>query len=549
MAKSKKVNFIPIYVAVGIVLGILVGNFYANQYSGKSLSIINATGNKLNDLLHIIDDQYVDTVDMAQIVEKALPQILRELDPHSVYISKADVEASMQDLKGSFSGIGIQFYPYRDTVCVVQVIPGGPSEKTGLLAGDRIVRVDGQEYVGEVVQDNEETKRRLKGETGSVVTLGVLRPGETKERSFSIVRGDVPVKTVDASYMLNDTVGYIRITSFGDTTYPEFLAALAKLNQYDFRNMVIDLRGNLGGYMVPAVQVANEFLTKNRLIVYTQGRKSSREEYASDGRGAYQTMPLVLLVDEASASASEILAGAIQDNDRGTIVGRRTFGKGLVQVPIEFNDGSMLRLTKARYYTPSGRCLQKPYVPGADSEYELDLLNRLEHGELYSKDSIRYSGEEYKTRIGRKVYGGGGIIPDVFVPRDTMGMTSYFKDAYMNGYLSDFAFDFVDQHRNKLRNKTSLDDVLSYLKKYDLVELFVRYANKQGLKRRNLLIRKSEKLLDEYIKTAIISDVLDVESTVRFVNESDPCVKSALDLFEKNAAFPSLPADSVPTKE
>ena len=538
MARSKKFRFTPIYVAIGIVFGILVGNFYANQYSRKNLSVINASGNKLNDLLYIIDDQYVDTVDMAGLVENALPQILRELDPHSVYFSPKDVEASMQDLKGSFSGIGVQFFPYHDTVCVVQVIPGGPSESAGLQAGDRIVRVDGEEYVGKQVANNEETKKRLKGKAGTAVKLGIVRPGVEKEMDFSIVRGDVPVKTIDAAYMLNDSTGYIRITSFGDTTYPEFLAALAKLNSYDFQNVILDLRGNLGGYMIPSVQIANEFLPKNRLIVYTEGRKSPREEYKSDGRGAYQTMPLVVLVDETSASSSEILSGAIQDNDRGTIVGRRTFGKGLVQIPIEFGDGSMLRLTKARYYTPSGRCLQKPYTMGNNTEYELDLLNRLEHGEFYSKDSIRSSGQEYCTRIGRKVYGGGGIIPDIFVPRDTLGMTSYFKDAYLGGYFSKFAFDFVDMHRKQMKQLQNLEEVELYLKKFNLVELFVRYVQKEGLKRRNLLIRKSRKLIEDYVKSAIISDVLDVESTVQFINRTDPSILHALELFQEGKAFP-----------
>ena len=548
MSKSKKSRFIPIYVALGIVFGILIGNFYANQYSGKSLSIINASGNKLNDLLHIIDDQYVDTVDMVDLVENALPQILRELDPHSVYISQEAVEASMQDLKGSFSGVGIQFYTYRDTVCVVQVIPGGPSESAGLQAGDRIVRIDDEEYVGDSVVVDTETKKKLKGETGSTVKLGIVRPGEEKELTFSIIRGSVPIKTVDAAYMLNDSTGYIRIASFGETTYPEFLAALAKLNRYDFQNMVLDLRGNLGGYMVPAVQVANEFLPKNRLIVYTEGRKSSREEYSSDGRGAYQTMPLVVLVDETSASASEILSGAMQDNDRAMIIGRRTFGKGLVQVPIEFNDGSMLRLTKARYYTPSGRCVQKPYRSGADAEYELDLLKRLEHGEFYSKDSIHSSGKMYTTRIGRPVYGGGGIIPDIFIPRDTLGMTSYFKDAYLGGHFGRFAFDFVDSHRSDMKEFKKLEEVEKYLKKFNLVEMFVRYAQKQGIKRRNILIKKSRKLLESYIKSAIIGDILDLESTVEFINKDDPYVENALKLFHDGASFPKIDKDTADVK-
>lgn len=538
MAKSKKSKFIPIYVAVGIVFGMLVGNFYANQYSGKNLSIINASGNKLNDLLYIIDDQYVDTVDMARIVEDALPQILRELDPHSVYISAKDVEASMRNLKGSFSGIGIQFFVHKDTVCVVKVTPGGPSEKSGLQAGDRIVSVDGETFVGTKVQDTEEVRKHLMGTPGTTVKLGIFRPGEDGTQTYSVVRGNVPVKTVDAAYMVNDSTGYIRIASFGDTTYPEFLAALAKLNAYNFQNIIIDLRGNLGGYMMPAVQIVNEFLPKNRLILYMEGRKSPREEYNSDGRGAYQTMPMVVLVDEVSASSSEIFAGAIQDNDRGTLIGRRTFGKGLVQIPIEFGDGSMLRLTKARYYTPSGRCLQKPYTSGNDEDYEMDLVNRLEHGEFYSKDSIRYSGKEYTTRIGRTVYGGGGVIPDLFIPRDTLGMTSYFKDAYIGAYFTHFAFDFVDRHRQELKEVTTLEEAKEYLSKYDLVNLFTNYAQKAGLKRRNLLIRKSHDLLDSFIRTAILSDLLDTEATVEFINSTDPMVESAVRLFHEGKAFP-----------
>lgn len=540
MARSKKSRFIPLYVSLGIVFGILVGNFYANQYSGKSLSIINASGNKLNDLLHIIDDQYVDTVNVADLVEKALPQIMSELDPHSVYVSASEVEESMQDLKGSFSGIGVQFFPYRDTICVVNVIPGGPSERAGLKAGDRIVRIDGELYVGDKIVNNDTTKKRLKGTTGTTVQLGIVRPGEDKELSYSIIRGDVPVKTVDAAYMVNDSTGYIRITSFGDTTYPEFLAALAKLNGYDFQHIILDLRGNLGGYLHPSVQVANEFLPKDRLIVYTEGRKSPREEYRSDGRGSYQTMPMVVLVDETSASSSEILTGAIQDNDRGIIIGRRTFGKGLVQIPIEFNDGSMLRLTKARYYTPSGRCVQKPYVMGDESSYDMDLVDRLTHGEFFSKDSIKSGGEEYVTRIGRKVYGGGGIIPDVFIPRDTLGMTSYFKEAYMQGLFPKFAFSFVDDHRKEMSNLRTLEEVEHYLKKFRLVDLFVRYAQNSGLKRRNLLIAKSRKLIESYVVSAILSDLLDVEELVKYVNRDDPYLTEALRLFREGKAFPKV---------
>ena len=341
MIKHNKNRFVPILLSLGVVVGILLGSFFANHFSGNRLSIINNSSNKIFDLFHLIDDQYVDTVDIPDLVERSLPQILKELDPHSTYITAAEVEESMQDLKGSFSGIGVQFTLYNDTIRVVRVVKGGPSESVGLQAGDRIVTINGEKYVGDTIT-NAGTMKRLKGPKGTTACLGIKRAGKAKLQTFNILRGDVPVKTIDAVYMATPTIGYIRINSFGDTTYAEFLAALAKLQTEGFENLIIDLRGNPGGYMETATKIANDFLPKNSLIVYTKGRKSARQEYRTDGRGAYQSMPLVVLVDETSASASEILAGAIQDNDRGMIVGRRSFGKGLVQVPIEFPDGSML---------------------------------------------------------------------------------------------------------------------------------------------------------------------------------------------------------------
>lgn len=537
MGKVQTNRFTPLLVALGTVLGILIGSFYANHFSGRRLNIINSSSDKLNSLLHIIDDQYVDSVNLSELVEKSLPQILKELDPHSVYIPAADTEASMQELRGSFSGIGVQFTIYKDTVRIVHVIDGGPSASTGLRAGDRIVSVDGKPYTGSIVT-NDETMKRLKGPGGTTVRLGIARAGVKGVKEYDIVRGDVPVKSIDAVYMADRTTGYIRINSFGDTTYPEFLGALATLGTQGFKNLIIDLRGNLGGYMTPAVQIANEFLPKNRLIVYTAGRKSPREEYTSDGRGAYQTMPLVVLVDESSASASEILSGAIQDNDRGTIIGRRTFGKGLVQVPIEFNDGSMLRLTKARYYTPAGRCVQKPYVPGQEEEYEQDLILRAEHGEYYYSDSIKTDGEEYKTRIGRTVYGGGGIIPDIFVPRDTTGFTSYFKEAYLTGLIYQYAYVFVDSHRKQLEKYDSLDGLLPWLKKQNIVERFAVFASGNGLKRRNRMIQQSHKLFEEYLFNNIINNTLGIEAATEYINRTDPAMLRALELFRLDAAFP-----------
>ena len=541
MIKHNKNRFMPLMVSLGVVVGILLGSFFANHFSGNRLSIINNSSNKILDLFHLIDDQYVDTVDIPNLVEESLPQILKELDPHSTYISASKVEESMQDLKGSFSGIGVQFTLYRDTIRVVKVVKGGPSESVGLQAGDRIVTIDGKAYVGDTIT-NDGAMSRLKGEKGSVARLGIKRAGKAKLLSFSVKRGDVPVRTVDAAYMAAPGVGYIRVTSFGDTTYPEFVAALTKLQSQDFSKLILDLRGNPGGYMETAVQLANEFLPKNSLIVYTKGRKSPRKEYRTDGRGAYQNIPLVVLVDETSASASEIFAGAMQDNDSGTIIGRRSFGKGLVQVPIEFPDGSMLRLTTARYYTPAGRCVQKPYKPGDEEDYAADLLLRAEHGEYYSADSIRTSGEKFKTRLGRTVYGGGGIVPDVFIPRDTTGITSYFRDAYFNGLLFQYAYDFVDNNRQALGKCQGLQDVVAFLKTKNLVSGFVAYAERNGLKRRNLMIQRSHKLIQSYVSSAIIGDVLDDSEAAEYVNSTDKAVQRAVGVLQSGTSFPKAEA-------
>lgn len=548
MAKFNTIKLVPLFVAIGVVVGILLGSFYANHYVGKRLAIINTSTNKLNDLLHLIDDQYVDTVDISYLVEESMPKILHELDPHSVYITKDEVEESMQDLNGSFSGIGVQFYIYQDTVRIVRVIKGGPSESSGLEAGDRIVAVDGKPYTGKEVT-NEETLKLLKGENGSKVTLDVFRPGRKKKQTFNIVRGDVPLKSVDASFMLDEATGYIKISTFSDNTYAEFLSALARLERAKFKSLILDLRGNLGGYMAPAVQIANEFLPGGRLIVYTQGRKSPRKEYRSDGTGTYQTLPLTVLVDEVSASSSEILSGAIQDNDRGTIIGRRTFGKGLVQVPVEFADGSMLRLTTARYYTPSGRCLQKPYAQENGDTYENDLLLRAEHGEYFNADSIKTSGEKYRTTKGRIVYGGGGIIPDIFVARDTLGITNYFREAYLKGLIPMFSYGYVDGRRKLLGSYTKPQALALYLNKQRIVEKFVDFAAQNGVKRRNLMIKTSHNLLLQHISTNIINDILGPEAATEYAVSFDPAVRKALEVIRADATFPGVSANGEKTPQ
>ena len=541
--KNNNTRFIPFLLAICLIAGIAIGTFYANHFSGNKLGIINTSSNKLNALLRIIDDQYVDTVNMGELVEEAMPQILSELDPHSSYIPGKDLEAVNADLKGSFSGIGIQFTIQNDTIHVNSVIQGGPSEKVGLMAGDRIVEVDDSAFVGKIVT-NSEAMKRLKGEKGSKVKLGVYRPGEKDLLHFTVIRGNIPVKSIDAAYMINEKVGYIKVNKFGETTYPELLIALAKLNQKNCEGLIVDLRGNTGGYMAAAIQMVNEFLPNNRLIVYTQGRKSPREDYNSNGTGSNQKMPLMVLVDEGSASASEIFAGAIQDNDRGTIVGRRSFGKGLVQQPIEFSDGSAIRLTIARYYTPSGRCIQKPYEKGKESEYELDLLTRYEHGEFFSADSIKQDETEvYHTRLGRPVYGGGGIMPDIFVPQDTTGMTSYFRMAANRGLIIRYTFDYTDQNRSTLQKYDTPEKMEAYLKGQNLLNKFAAWAEKKGLKRRNNLMMKSRRLFEMSLYGNIIYNMLGMEAYVEYLNESDKTVLKAVEILEKGESFPQATTD------
>ena len=539
MKKSNR--FMPLIMAVCVIIGIMIGSFYANHFSGNRLNIINSGSNRLSNLLHLIDDQYVDKVNIDSLVDVAIPQILADLDPHSVYISAKDAQAVADDLKGSFSGVGIEFTIRKDTIHVQNVVKNGPAQRAGILAGDKIVSVDGKPFVGKIVT-NEEAMRRLKGPKDTKVKLGVMRYGQKAVKYFTVTRGDIPQKSITATYMLDKNTGYIKVKSFGETTYPEMLIALAKLSQEGFTNLVIDLRDNTGGYMNSAIQMANEFLPKNKLIVYTIGRKSPRQDFPSDGHGSYQKIPLVVLINEGSASASEIFAGAMQDNDRATIIGRRSFGKGLVQQQLSFPDGSMIRLTIARYYTPSGRCIQKPFTAGDNKDYEEDLLTRYQHGEFFSQDSIKHHGPAYHTSIGRTVYGGGGITPDIFVAEDTLGMTSYYKQAAMSGLILQYAFTYTDNNRPKLNTYKDMMSLSKYLVSQNTVEQFAAYADHNGLKRRNLMIRKSHKLLERFINSRIIYNMLDDEAWTEYINADDPTIAKALSVFRENAAFPKKPA-------
>ncbi len=544
---NKSNRFMPLLMALCVVVGILIGTFYANHFSGNRLNIINSGSNRLSNLLHIVDDQYVDKVNIDSLVDMAIPQILADLDPHSVYIPAKDAQAVADDLKGSFSGVGIEFTIRKDTIRVQNVVKNGPAQRAGILAGDKIVSVDGKPFVGKMVTQDE-AMRRLKGPKDTKVKIGVERYGQKKVKYFTVTRGEIPQRSITATYMLDKNTGYIKIKNFGETTYPELLIALAQLSQEGFSNLVIDLRDNGGGYMNSAVQMANEFLPKNKLIVYMQGRKSPRQDFRSDGHGSYQKIPLVVLINEASASASEIFAGAMQDNDRATIIGRRSFGKGLVQQQLGFPDGSMIRLTIARYYTPSGRCIQKPFKPGDNQDYDNDLLTRYQHGEFFSQDSIKHTGPAYHTSIGRTIYGGGGITPDIFVAEDTLGMTSYYKQAAMSGLILQYAFNYTDNNRKKLNTFGSMTEMSKYLVGQNTVEQFAAFADKNGLKRRNLMIRKSHKLLERFINSRIIYNILDEQAWTEYINQDDPTIATALRVFERKEAFPKKPVDKAPTK-
>lgn len=540
MANNKFRNYTPLIIAVSVVVGILIGSFYASHFRTNRLSITNSTNSKINDMLFAVEDRYVDTVDMNDLIEKSLPKILLELDPHSTYTSAKEVEAEMQELKGSFSGIGIIFSIIKDTARIIHVVDGGPSEDVGLMPGDRIVKVDGKPFVGKFLND-EYAMKALRGPNQSVIKMGILRSGQKEMRTYEVVRGPVPVRTIDTYAMLDKTTGYIKINSFGDKTYEELIVALAELRNEGSRNLIIDLRGNGGGYMEAAINIANEFLPKKRMIVYTEGRRSERAEYVSDGRGDYQGTPLVVLVDETSASASEIFAAAIQDNDRGTIMGRRTFGKGLVQEPIQFPDGSLLKLTIARYYSPSGRCLQKPYVKGDNKDYLNDIFARYQKGELSSQDSIHLSGKKYHTYLGRTVFGGGGVMPDVFIPTDTTDVTSYFMEALASRRLAEFAYLYADQHRKELEKFSKWEDLVAYLKKHNIVDKFASYADQDGLKRRNLLISKSHSKLEHSLISNIVDYIFDSRSANLYLLKDDECISKALQLIRDKQTFPRKP--------
>ena len=525
----------PLWVIILLLSGIIIGLYINKGVNTKKVEVEG--GSKFDEVMWYVGNDYVEEPNAQEIQDEAIAAMMEKLDPHSAYVPLEEFNEVNDPLLGSFDGIGVQFRLERDTIAIVSVIKGGPSEKVGLMDGDRIIYVD-DTLVASKKLKNEDVMRKLKGPKGTKVRVRVLRRGVEGLLDYTITRDAIPTYSVDIAYMLDDEIGYLKLSKFSATTVSEFKKGIGELDSQGMKKLIFDLRGNTGGYLQSAVQIANEFLPKNRLIVYTQGRKSPRQEYRSDGRGSYQQIPLVILIDEASASASEILAGAIQDNDRGTIIGRRSFGKGLVQQPIAFADQSMIRLTIARYYSPSGRCIQKPYTSGDNKDYEEDIMTRYIHGEFFSQDSIKHEGKEYHTKNGRPVYGGGGITPDIFVAEDTTDVTSYYKQASMSGLIIMYAYSYTDENRGKLSKMDNVSEMATYLKHQNIVDKFATYADKNGLRRRNLMIQRSHKLLERYIISRIIYNMMKEEAWIEYLNSDDPAITATLKVMREGKAFP-----------
>lgn len=539
MDKNKKLTvWLPVIIACSIALGIFIGNHYLSLSKGKHRTY--PSGNKINAILDIIDEQYVDTVDMTDLVEGAIPKIFSELDPHSVYIPAEDASMVNEELEGSFSGIGVSFNMQTDTILVISVISGGPAEKAGLLPFDRIITINDSVYSGNQTSQAKIMKT-LRGAKNSTVKLGVKRGNEPDLLYFDVTRGDVPVHSVDVAYEAAEGIGYIKVSKFARNTYNEFITAIAELKQKGCNAFVIDLRNNTGGYMEAAINMINEFMPEGRLIVYTEGKTFPRADVYANGTGTCKEAPIVVLTDEISASASEIFAGAIQDNDRGLIIGRRTYGKGLVQTQIALSDGSALRLTIARYYTPSGRCIQKSYEMGKNDEYDQDIYNRYMHGEFDSADSIKMDDSlKYQTIKGRTVYGGGGIMPDIFIPRDTSGITSYYSNVINSGVLYLYALEYSDRNREKLASFKTWEELYAYLKQQPLLTDFTNFAATKGIRKRPTLIAISGPLIENQLQAYIVRNFFDEAGFYPIFLKDDVTLKRAIDLLKAGKAFPKV---------
>ena len=547
----------PTLTIIAVLLGFFLGSTSAHKAEAQQYSLRNffTPQSKIDQMLQYMQQGYVEPLDLDSITEEVMQELVQKLDPHSAYIPKKDLEMVNSELSASFSGIGVQFNIQQDTVCIVAVIPGGPSEGVGVLAGDKIVMVDDSLFAYKGI-NNEKVMHTLRGPKGTEVKLGIKRFGTDELLSYTIVRGDIPVHAVDAAFMADTQTCFIKVNKFSETTYSEFMSALAKLRTQGAQGYIVDLRENSGGYMDQAIKMANEFLQEGDMIVYAEGRAYPRYEARANGKGRFLQNPLIVLIDDFSASASEIFAGAMQDNDRATIIGRRSFGKGLVQQQLPFSDGSAMRLTVARYYTPSGRCIQKPYTLGQQEDYQKEILDRFEHGEFYSADSVHINDSTaYYTKKGRVVHGGGGIMPDIFIGRDTTLLTPFYNKCVNLAYTYQFAYRYTDTHRKELQKFKKWQDLEDYLNKKDVLQDFLKFASDKGVNAQDTTltkttslsvakqIQKSRPLLKRLINAYIVRNILGDEGFYPLFERDDEITRSAIEEMNKKYESPDFRRD------
>lgn len=534
--RFKEILFFTLPVISLIWLTIIpAANIYAQEAVQKNQM-------KFGRLLRLIDGFYVDSANVDELTEKAIVHMLSELDPHSVYVSKEEVDKMNEPLVGNFEGIGISFNIFKDTLLITTIIPGGPSEKVGLRAGDRILQVDGKNIAGTGMK-NSDVVNLIRGEKGTTVAITVLRRNAGELLDFSIVRDKIPIHSLDASFMLDNETGYIRLNKFSATTTDEFTAAMSDLKGQNLKNLILDLRGNGGGYLKTAVEIADQFLENNRVIVYTEGLHDSKKEYKASAKGIFNNGNLIILVDEASASASEIVSGAVQDWDRGLIIGRRSFGKGLVQKPYFLTDGSMVRLTTAHYYTPSGRNIQKPYDNGVES-YKRDYLDRLSTGQLFSADSITLADSlKFKTLVnGRNVYAGGGVMPDIFIPMDTSVHYQYFNRLRRNNIVYNYVLDYVDHHRSDIKQQypvfSKFDE--NFQVSNEMIEEIVAQGEEEGIKKDEKSLSFTLNTIKREIKALIARDVYTSNDFYKIFYRDDEAILKAMEVLKNNEAYRNL---------
>ncbi len=534
MNRPKFYIYLPIVFALVLILGIFIGSTLNMRNTAGNIALDSSNGySKIDQILRYVEEQYVDTIKTKDLVDKTIVSLLANLDPHSSYITAEELLASNEPLQGNFEGIGVEFNIVEDTIRVIAAIAGGPSEAVGVQAGDRIIKVDGKPVAG-IKITNKQVMEHLKGKGGTKVKVSMMRKGKKSLLDFNITRGTIPIYSIDVSYMLSAKTGYIKISRFGATTYDEYMQAFEKLQVQGMEQLIVDLRGNGGGFLNTAVDIADEFLSQGKEIVYTIGKARPRKDYKATKKGEFENGKLVVLIDDGSASASEILAGALQDNDRATIIGRRSFGKGLVQEQSEFSDSSAIRLTIARYYTPTGRSIQKSYAHGIE-EYYAEESSRYEKGELESADSIKVNDSvKYRTPAGKIVYGGGGIVPDVFVGLDTAGRSLYLSELVFSGALNDFAFEYSDRERSRLKGyKTVANFNNSFSVTAGILNELVQYAEKNKIKKNLKEIAVSEAIIKNQLKALIARNIFNGEGFYQVIRNQDNVLKKAMELMDK----------------